>query len=143
MKKLLILAGFILASNCFAAELSNYTEVKNAIVNGSTVRIALDFSKCTGAPENRSSHSFILGVYTPNEIVVSQDGVIKTAMKHFTLNDPTVPGKAVYQYVVYTIKADESVRIAEYLLDAVNYASLNSGSIFNCKISDGVKFYTQ
>lgn len=143
MKKLLMIAALSLSANCFAGQLTDYTQIKDAIVNGDNLRIATDYTKCKGEDSTKDFPRFSLAVFSPDAIVVYPDGSIKTALKHFTLNEPHAPGKPVYQFVVYTIRPNASVRIATYVLDAVNYSMVAPEAVYNCSVADGTKFYTK
>lgn len=143
MKKLLLLAGLALAGNSFAGELANYSQVKHAVMNGESIRIAVDFTKCSAANSKSVLPRYTLGVFSPNAIVINSDDTIKTAMKHFTLNDKNAPGKAVYQFVVYTMSPDNSVKLSIYVLDAVNYAAVAPKEAVVCSMAEGAKVYTR
>ena len=140
MKKLLALAGMLLATNGFAGQLTDYNQIKSAVMNGESIRIATDFNKCIG--KGNESPKYSLGVFSPESIYVYADGTIKTALKNFTLNDRNVPGKPVYQYVVYTINPDNTVRVSMYVMDAANYTMITKNEGNMCDLADGAKVYT-
>jgi hypothetical protein len=144
MKKLLLaLAGLTMTANCFAGQLMDYNQVKTAVTNGESIRIATDFSKCTPGNNTGAQPKLTLGVFSPDAVIINADGAIKTALKHFTLNEPTMPGKAVYQYIVYTMNADNSMKVSIYVLDAVNYSMLSQSNSYQCTIADGAKIYSR
>lgn len=141
MKKILAVAGMMLATNGFAGQLIDYAQVKSAVLNGESIRIATDFSKCLG--KDNKSPKYSLGVFSPESIYVYADGTIKTSLKNFTLNDRNVPGKPVYQYVVYTINPDNTVRVSMYVMDAANYSMISTNEGNMCDLADGAKVYTR
>ena len=142
MKKLLLLTSLLMMTNCFAGELKDYLQVKTAVTQGQSIRIATDFSKCTSDTNSKSLQKYLLGVFSPNSIVIDNAGKIKSSLKHFSLNDPNVPGKPVYQYVAYVLNQDNSIKISVNVLDAVSYAPIKATSVVNCTIADGVSIYT-
>lgn len=141
MKKILLLPLLFIVTNSVADELHNFDQVKSAVMTGKSIRIAIDFSKCSTAKKDATPFKYSIGVFTPNEIIVTNEGNIAASLTHFTLNDTSVPGKPVYQFVRYTITDDNNIDVSSQLLDATNYASISDKSSFNCKIDTSAKIY--
>ena len=139
MKKLVLISFLFIATNSFAGELHNFSEIKSAVTTGKSIHIATDFVKCSTSKKEAllSAH---VGVFTPNEIQVI-DTHIATSFMHFTLNNPSFPDVPVYEFVRYTITDDNNLNLSYQALDARNYAPLTKKASFNCKIDMGVKIY--
>lgn len=142
MKKLLLLPLLLISTSVVANELHSYDDIHAAVLDGKSIRIALDFDKCT--PHYRASKqqpSFGIGIFTPNEILIESDGSIAASLLHFTLNDPHAPSKAIYQYARYTITSDNNINLSTKALDAITYTPISDGFSFDCKIDSGAKIY--
>jgi hypothetical protein len=142
MKKILLLPLLFTATSVFANVLHSYDDIHAAVLDGKSIRIALDFDKCTPhfrAPKQRPS--FGIGIFTPNEIVIEGDGRIDASLLHFTLHDPHAPSKPIYQFARYTITSDNNVNLSAKALDAVTYTPISEGFSFDCKIDSGAKIY--
>ena len=143
MKRFLILSLLLSSITAFAGELANYEAIKTTILKGKSIRIAIDFDKCT--PQQVSviqPPSFGLGIFSPNEIIITGNGQIAASLLHFTLNDPHMPSKPLYQYARYTITPDNTINLATQALDATTFKPLSDGFAFNCKISTEAKVYS-
>lgn len=140
MKRYIPSVFLLMISNCFADELHNYNETKLAVITGKTIHITIDFEKCA-TTNKKISRSMIVGVFTPNEIQIVNDN-IATSFMHFTLNNPAFPGKAVYEFVRYTITGNNDVNLTAQALDATNYKPVSDTISFNCKIESGARIYT-
>lgn len=141
MRKYVPLVCLFLAANGFAQELHNFDQIKSAITTGKLIRIAVDFSQCSPANKENFLAKYPFAVFTPNEVVINNDGNIAASLMHFTLNDPNFPAKPVYQFIRYTITADNNVTLSAQVLDAVNYTPITNKFSFNCKIDTGSKIY--
>jgi len=141
MRKLVLLSLLFIATNALADELQNFDQIKSAVTTGKSIRIAIDFSKCVMDKKAVSRDKSNIAIFTPNEIIVDNDGRIVTSLMHFTLNNTNFPAKPVYQFVRYTLTADDHVNLAYQVLDAKNYAILADTVSVDCKISSGVKIY--
>jgi len=140
-KKLFLLSSLFIVTNTFAAELHNFDQVKSVVTTGKSIRISIDFTKCTPEKNAVTQDTMNLGIFTPNEIIVDSNGRIDASLMHFTLNDPNFPDKPIYQFVRYTLTSDNNVNLATQLLDATNYASLKDKVSFDCKIDTGAHIY--
>lgn len=142
MKKFLLLPLLLTTTSVFANVLHSYDDIHTAVLDGKSIRIALDFDKCT--PHYRASKlrpSFGIGIFTPNEIIIEGDGSIDASLLHFTLNDPHAPSKPIYQFARYTITSNNNVNLSTKALDAVTYTPISDGFSFDCKIDLGAKIY--
>lgn len=140
MKKGIIFASCLLATSGFAAKLGTYTAIQHSVESGKLVRIAINFSKCTG--NNKSlAESMNLGVYTPNEIAVLPDQ-IAASLTHFTLNNPALPGIPVYEFVRYSIMTDNTIALSIQVLAASNYEPLGEKVTLNCALESAANVYT-
>lgn len=140
MKKFILLASLLITTNCFAGVLYNYNKIKAAVISGKAIHIVIDFSKCS-SPKNESTQAMsVIAVYAPNSLLVMNDH-IATSLTHFTLNNPSFPGKPIYEFVRYTISDNNTVNVTEQILDA-NYTPLLHDFSFTCKLNSGAKIYT-
>lgn len=138
MKYLALLASLLISTNSIAIELHNFNEIKAAIITGKTIHIVIDFSKCS-ASNKEITPSMGIGVFTPNTIAITDH--IATSLTHFTLNNPSAPGKPVYEFVRYTVTDDNNVALTGQVLDAVNYTPISDKFSFNCRLEAGVKIF--
>lgn len=141
MKKVVLLSLLFFTTHTFADELSNFERVKAAVTTGKSIRIAIDFAKCVTNNKSFAQDKSNIAIFTPNEIVVDNHDRIVTSLMHFTLNNSNFPSKPVYQFVRYTLTADNNVNLAYQILDATNYARLADVVNVDCKINSGVKIY--
>ncbi len=141
MRKLLLLSLLLMVTNTFADELHNFDQVKSAVTTGKSIRIAIDFSKCSTEKNSLLQDINNMGVFTPNEIVIDKFGRISTSLMHFTLNDQIFPAKPVYQFLRYTMTSDNNVNLSFQVLDATNYSSLTDKVSFDCKLDAAAKVY--
>lgn len=141
MKKLFLLSLLAITTNSFANELHDFDQIKSTVTNGKSIRIAIDFSKCTTENTSFSKDKNNIAIFTPNEIVVDNNDRIVTSLMHFTLYNSNFPAKPVYQFIRYTLTADNNVNLAYQILDAKNYALLADTVTVDCKINVGAKIY--
>ncbi|MHB1948286.1 MAG: VirK family protein [Gammaproteobacteria bacterium] len=141
MRKLVLLSLLAITTNTFADELQTFDQVKSAVTTGKSVRIAIDFSKCATDNKSFSQDKNNIGIFTPNEIIVDNNGRIVTSLMHFTLNNTNFPAKPVYQFVRYTLTSDNKVNLSYQVLDATNYAILTETVSVDCKVNMGAKIY--
>jgi len=139
MKKIILFVSLLVSSNCFADELSNFDQIKTAVITGKTIHMVIDFLKCSALNKSIKS-SIMVGVFTPNTIDVTDDH-ITTSLTHFTFDNPRFPGKAIYEFVKYTITDNNNISVTDQELDAVTYQPISNIFSFNCKISSGAKVY--
>lgn len=141
MRKLVLLSLLFITTNALADELRNFDQVKSAVTTGKSLRIAIDFAKCVMDKNAYSQDKSNIAIFTPNEIVIDNNDRIVTSLTHFTLNNSNFPAKPVYQFVRYTLTADNNVNLAYQILDAKNYSILADTVSVDCKISSGAKIY--
>ena len=141
MKKFLLLPLLLTATSVFANVLHSYDEIHTAVLDGKSIRIAIDFDKCIPHNTVKQRPSFGIGIFTPNEIVIESDGSIGASVLHFTLNEPHAPSKPIYQFARYIITSDNNVNLSAKALDAVTYTPISDGFSFDCKIDSGAKIY--
>jgi hypothetical protein len=139
VKKLILLPFLFIATNSFANELHNFSEVKSAITMGKSIHIVTDFAKCSSS-KKEAFQATQIGAFTPNEIQVV-DTHIATSFMHFTLNNPSFPNVSIYEFARYTITDDNNLNLSYQALDARNYSPLTEKASFNCKMNVGVKIY--
>src|SRR5437773_9738786 len=98
MRKWIIFTILLLTSNCFAGQLYNYEQIKCAIKEGKLIRIFVDYTKCTSRSPLSSQRIMIANhdvVYTPNEMVINDEGDIVSSILYFTMNDGHYPSRPV------------------------------------------------
>lgn len=134
--KQLILTALLISTNVFAGALHNFQQIKEAVITGKAIHIAIDFAKCTS---QQNFPCMNVGVFTPNAMQV-MDNTILTSMTHFTLNNRRFSKKPVYEFLSYKITA-ENVKLTYRVLDATNYNSLAPKLTLNCRIDSAAKIY--
>lgn len=140
MKKAIILASCLMATNGFAAKLGTFAEIQNSVESGKLVRIVINFSKCTG--NNKSMiDSMRFGAYTPNEIALLPDQ-IAASLTHFTLNNPSFPGIPVQEFVRYSIMPDNTLALSIQVLAATNYETMGEKLNLSCALDTAANVYT-
>lgn len=139
MKKFFLLTLTLMISNCLAAELKSYNEIKNAAMQGKTLHIVIDFAKCSPLNKKRTPTTKI-GIYTPNAIQIVNDRIV-TSMTHFTRDHPSFPAKPVVEFIKYSVTDNDFVNVSYQVLKAVNYTPLSDQSSFICEIESGAKLY--
>lgn len=146
MKKFLLLATLLSASIAsYADQLHNYNDVKSAVIAGKSVRIAIDFNKCTsptGAGLANPKHNFSLGVYTPNEMIIDNQDQVVASLMHFTIRSQTTTKVPVYQFARYTITQNNVVVLTEQVLDAATYKPVTDEFTVNCPIDTAATLYS-
>jgi hypothetical protein len=141
MKKLLLLPLLFLINNSYADELHHFDQIKSAVTSGKSIRIGIDFPQCEASKNNIIKAQYNFGIFTPNEMSVGEGRIIGSVM-HFTLNDPRVPEKAVYEYIRVRIMSDNHVHVSFHILDAVNYFPVADKMLLECIIGKGAKIYS-
>jgi hypothetical protein len=141
MKKLALIVSLLVSTASTAAELQNYTEVKNAVIAGKRISTVFDFEKCTSA-NKEMVRSAPVGVFMPNALAVTVTGTIATSFNHFTLNNPGFPQKPVYEFIRLGINEDNSVNLDVQVLDAATYKAISGKSAYKCQLQTGVKIYS-
>lgn len=140
MKKLLLIAGILLSTNVLAGPLTNYDQIKAALISGNYLRMVIDFSNCDVS--NNQQHPLIgFGAYTPNETIIDREGNIIASFNHFTKMDYHFPNQPVYQYVRYTIKRNDNATVSIQVLDAKSFKPLTEKVEVNCPIASGLMVY--
>jgi hypothetical protein len=142
MKKIALIALLCLAGNAFSGELSNYNDIKKAVQQAKSIRIVVTYSACNFTGEQSGPvPDFGVGIFTPNEILIDNEGVINASMMHFTLKDPVVPNERVFQFLRYSIQSDNIIRLVSNSLDAQSYSSLSGSLSMECKLKTAAKVY--
>lgn len=139
MKRLLSVFLLMGTGAAYTAELVLFDDIKEAAAVGKPIHIVTDFSQCNLSTPN-STPSSRLGVFTPNQLQVT-DTTIASSFKHFTLNNPKHPNTAVYEFVRYTLKNDNTLDLSYQTLNATTYAPLGEKMSMSCKMGAGVKVY--
>lgn len=141
MKKFLLLASVLMATNSYAAPeaLKDYVEVVHAIGSGKDIRILLEPGHCTNADGSRVKTTlFTMGAFTPNEVVITPNNEVAASLTHLTMNDPRYFGKVVYQYATFIISHDDNnLRVTSQVLDANNHQPLSDQVTFVCSLVQG------
>ena len=114
MKKLAFLISLMISANSFAAELTNYDQVKTAISTGKSIHIIIG-----GTASNAVTY---IGEYTPSEFMITDR--IAASSTHFTLNNPRYLDKPVYEFVSYTITNDNKLTMTSQVLDVINHVPI-------------------
>ena len=140
MKKIILFSSLLISSPSFATDLHHYDQVKNAVSSGVPIHIVIDFEKCKSS-NTVATQAAITGMYTPEAVLMVGDQLM-TSFKHFTLSNPEFAGKAVYEYVKYTIASDDSVSLTSQVLDVANYRPLADKKTFNCKLDESARIYS-
>lgn len=117
--------------------------VKNIVSSidqyGSQLTFVTDFSQCTSELPSGNVKVMV----KPNAVmVIGGKNVIKITAsdKHFTMNDPSMPGVASIGYSKYDIYPDESVSIKITLMRAADYSVVKEYQ-YSCKLNKGFKVY--
>lgn len=147
MKRFLPYVAILMATQVLAASpakmmmdspnyLHNYEEVLAAVYHGQDIRIGFEFDRCTGDAKSNYA-AFGYGIYTPNEIIVSNSGAILASLNHFTLNDNNAKNQAAYQFVRYKITPDNNVLVSMQVLDAATWQPITTKKTFTCTLNSG------
>ncbi len=140
MKKIIFLALCFIATAANAFEIKEYNFLRLFAARGVVLHIAVDFSQCTVTSATSPTATSSVAMFTPSSLQIADDN-IATSFKHFTLDDPAYPGKAVYEFVRYTFTADNSLALTSQTLDATNYALLGDPVKLTCKLGSGVRVF--
>lgn len=139
LKKLIALSLLAGSTQLYAHELHDYAQIKSAIISGKTIHMVFDYSKCTPADAN---HAQYMGTFTPNEMLIKNDNYITTSLLHFTLSNPDVNYRPIYEFNKYVITMDNNLTWTHQILDAPTYTPMGDKTTTTCQIDAGVKFYT-
>lgn len=121
------------------ARLTNFVDVKKAVLEGIPFYIVVNFAKCESTAPSKFPSS-VVGAYQPKEIIIDDNGSIAASMTHFTKTGHAFPGKSVYEYARYTINQDNTMKLTSQVLDAVKLEPLTESIDFTCKFNEGVNF---
>jgi hypothetical protein len=139
MKKLIFLSLLAMTSQLHAQELKDYDQIQAHLEKGDVIHIKVDFSQCTSNGVRRLQ-SAPVAVYTPDAVQIANDN-IATSLQHFTLDNPTYPGKAVYEFIRYTFTNDNVLTLTNQTLDATNYSPLGDPMTMVCKLRAGAQVF--
>jgi len=144
MNKALFLGAALslVISNSFAAELTNFNDIKAAVLNGKTIHMAINFTKCTTSTHQKFAHFMAntIGVVTPNVFQVHEDMLI-TSITHFTLNHPQFPQRPVQEYITFRITEENELKMTHQSLDAAHYMPISGLMNYTCEIGSDAKVY--
>lgn len=138
MKKLLLLLSMLSFSTVYAAPLSSYADVKNAVTSGKNIHIVVDFNQCA---DRQDADMQITGVFSPKSLLIVNEH-IATSSRHFTLNHPRFKDQPVFEYIRYTFNENDELVLQATTLDARNQEILKKGHPVRCKIGQGVSVYS-
>ena len=139
VKKIILLSALLLSSNLFAKELQNYDEVKSAVLNGQSIHINVDFTKCATAARQNAEDLHVAS-FTPTAIQIARDH-IATSLTHFTLGNPHYPDKPIYEFIKYTINQNGILILNAQALNPLLYTPIGEAMTFTCKVGEGVRIF--
>lgn len=136
MKKTIVASLVWMVGGAHANELTTFSEVAAAVSQGQQINFVLDTKLCTATIPMPA----VDAVVTPNAIVVVNGAKITASLSHFTLDSPTAPGVAVFDYSKYNIAADGTATLKMTIMNALSYEKLNSFQV-NCQLGKGFKVF--
>ncbi len=141
MKFLHCLFSLFFVSTCFSEQLHDFTQIKSAVTDGKSIRIFVDYTKCSLPKEGIVPNN--AAVFTPNAMALTADGKIGAYILYFTRKDPRYPNTSVYQYLTYLLANDNTLKLTFSVLSPKDYVPLEDETSIKCKIDDGVNIFIQ
>jgi len=140
LKKLSVALLSLSACSLFAAELSNYNAIADAIKNdGTGIRIVMNWKECQS--EYPISIDAI-GNYMPDAIMAIEGKYVTFSSLHFTMNEPRHKGIPLYESTKYTLTPDNKLTMTSIDLHAKTFEAMGSSITTVCNLGEGVKFYS-
>ncbi len=130
-----VLILFTLASE--AAELKTFPEVAEALKQGSELVFVLSLKDCQGETQLSDLKISV----KPNTFMLIGDKRVTASDKHFTLNEPRYPDRAIIDYAKYDINADGSAELRMTVMDDRDYQVLVRNTI-NCELGKSFQVFS-
>ncbi|MBA3535616.1 MAG: VirK protein [Tatlockia sp.] len=130
-----VLILFTMASE--AAELKTFPEVAEALKQGSELVFVLSLKDC----QAETQLSDLKVSVKPNTFMLIGDKRVTASDKHFTLNEPRYPDRAIIDYAKYDINADGSAELRMTVMDARDYQVLVRNTI-NCELGKSFQVFS-
>lgn len=138
MKRATGLAAALLALSAEASDLSSFTEVAEAVKQGKTLRFVTSLNAC----EADIPSADITTSITPNAVMLVNGSKVTASDRHFTLNDPALPGEAVFGYSKFEINVSGAATVKITLLRAADYSKLREFQM-RCELGKGFKVFAK
>lgn len=136
MKKILLPILTTLALSIQAAELTTFSEVANAVSQGKQLTFVVALNACQ---PNLSTAEIKISI-RPNAIMLIDGKRVTASDKHFTLDEPMLPGKPAIDYSKFNINADGSVGLQITVMDAKDYHLVTNQKL-NCELGKGLQVF--
>ncbi|QRN04429.1 VirK protein [Legionella sp. MW5194] len=138
MKTATGLAAALLAFSAEASDLSSFAEVAEAVKQGK----ALSFVTALNACESDIPSADVTTAITPNAVMLVNGSKVTASDRHFTINDPSLPGEAVFGYSKFEIHASGAATVKITLLRAADYSKIREFQM-RCELGKGFKVFAK
>ncbi|KTD61420.1 VirK family protein [Legionella spiritensis] len=136
-KTTLMVAAALFSLSARAVELPTFSDVAAAVKEGKQLTFVVTLNACeTDFPvpgENVSS-------VTPNAAMVVNNERVTASDRHFTMNDPSMPGTPVYGYSKFNVNVDGSATMNATIMKAVDYSRVGAFEV-RCTLGKGMKVF--
>lgn len=136
MKKISLMLSLLLPLCAQADNLKTFSEVEKAISKGKKLAFVLNLAKC-----DMELPAPVTVTLRPDSVMLMGNNKITTSHRHFTINNPSYPNTAVYDYTKISINAENEVAVAFTTLNAEDYDPLGKTITTICQLNDGVVVY--
>ncbi len=136
MKKMVICLFGLCSYAAQAHELSSFSDISAAVLSGKHVKFVIDVNECKSPLLKKYRPKISI---TPNAIMILESR-ITASDRHFTMDDPSAPGKPTYGYSKFNINDDGTATTKITVMNAINYESIASYQI-DCQLGNGFKVF--
>ncbi|RAP38651.1 hypothetical protein B1207_01870 [Legionella quinlivanii] len=137
MKKTVLSLMAAAAFSVQAAELASFPEVADAVSHGQVLSFVWSVKNCVSEmplPDVTTS-------IQPNAIMLIAGQLVTASDRHFTLNDPFLPGTPAFGYSKFELTADGKAALKITLMRAADYSKVKEYSI-QCHLGNGLNIFT-
>ncbi|ASQ46862.1 VirK family protein [Legionella clemsonensis] len=136
MKKFLITVLAIISIGSYAGELSSFSEIANAVVNGKQLTFVWTIKHCS----SEINLPDIVTAIKPNAVMLIGGKRITASDNHFSLNEPSLPNKATSTFSKYNLQDNGLALLDITVMKAKNYKKVSNYQI-RCELGKGLTVF--
>lgn len=139
MKKTMLLLPFLVNAS-FAAQLFNYQDTVDAVLNGKKLTYVVDWDKCKlNVPDVVPN---LATSYSPDHTIIDKSGFMGSRGMKYSHEVTLVPNLGpIHQAFVYKFTKDNELQVVNRFLDPVTFAEKMPAVRAVCQLNDGFKVF--
>jgi hypothetical protein len=120
-------------------QLSNLSDVENALNRGAEVSVTVDLTKCAPAG-GATSPGTTRGGLKINAYRIFPDGTLSFSDEHATADSS---GQAIWNLLRYQIRSDQTISFTSDLFSLPSYTRLAPQIGYTCAVNQGITFFME